>query len=399
MTNFSSMKLKSILFFFCLFIALNSLIVAAEKNPLTIVREEFRGGWVPTIVNLCFPSRAGLSREEQKREILTLLDTASRARLNHLFFQVRPEADAFYHSSLEPWSRYLTGVQGRSPGFDPLEFFIAQGHRRGIAIHAWFNPYRVAIDRRAPNCSLHLSHHAPSLVHPIGSKMLWLDPGDPKTQDHVLTVITDVMQRYDIDGIHLDDYFYPYPEFLNRKRFPDTATYRAYQQQGGKLSLSDWRRASVNTFIHRLSRTVHQQKPGILFGISPFGIYTKGQPREVQAGLDQFHELYADPLLWMREGWVDYMAPQLYWKNQGPQSFRSLLRWWRSPQVNPRAIPIYPGIALENLVEQHWPVQEIATQLKIEKETLPRKRGGFILWNMKQLEENIQGVASLVKDS
>jgi uncharacterized lipoprotein YddW (UPF0748 family) len=374
-------------------------ILTAQTNSAspTAPQKEFRGGWVPTIVNLCFPSHTGLSEQEQKAEIIALLNTAHYAHLNNLFFQVRPEADTFYTSSLEPWSRYLTGTQGKSPGFDPLQFFITEGHRRGIAIHAWFNPYRVSIDRAHPNCSLHISHRFPFLVHPIGSKMLWVDPGDPKAQDHIIAIISDVIQRYNVDGVHLDDYFYPYPEFLEGKRFPDITTYHAYQKNGGRLSLEDWRRASINIFVRRLSKTIHEQKPGILFGISPFGIYTKGQPSDVKAGLDQLHQLYADPLLWMREGWVDYMAPQLYWKNEGPQSFHALLRWWRSPRVNPRNIPIYPGIALENLKEHNWPAQEIATQLNIEKTTLPRKHGGFILWSMKQLEENVKGVAPIVR--
>ncbi len=357
---------------------------------------EFRGAWVPTIVNLCFPSKMGLSEQQQKAEIIRILQTAQEAHLNNLFFQVRPEADAFYASSMEPWSRYLTGVQGKSPHFDPLQYFVQEGHRRGIAIHAWFNPYRVAIDRSNPNSPIHISRRFPFFVRHIG-KMLWLDPGDPKAQTYIISIISDVMRRYDIDGVHIDDYFYPYPEFLGGKRFPDNSTYQHYCHDGGRLALDDWRRASVNLFVERLSKSVHEQKPGILFGISPFGIYTKGQPSDVKAGLDQLHQLYADPLLWMRQGWVDYMAPQLYWKNNGPQSFRSLLRWWRSPAVNPRGIPIYPGIALERLSEKNWPVQEIAEQLQIEKTTDPRKNGGFILWNMKQLENNTKGIASVIR--
>ena len=369
------------------------LFTSAQASPQL---QEFRGAWVPTIVNLCFPSRTGLSTEQQKAEIIRILETARAAHLNNLFFQVRPEADAFYSCPTEPWSRYLSGKQGTSPGFDPLQYFIEEGHRRGIAIHAWFNPYRVAINRCNPCSAQHISHRSPRSVHCVG-KMLWLDPGDPAVQDYIVTVIRDVMYRYHIDGVHLDDYFYPYPEILGGKCFPDAITYQRYRKSGGTLAVADWRRASVNALVKRLSRIVHQEKPGLLFGISPFGIYTKGQPNTVKAGLDQFHQLYADPVLWMREGWVDYMAPQLYWKESGPQSFSALLRWWRSPQVNPRGIPIYPGIALERLTEKHWPVQEIDQQLHIERSIQPRGHGGFILWNIKQLEQNVKGVASVVR--
>ncbi|MBX9742513.1 MAG: family 10 glycosylhydrolase [Chthoniobacterales bacterium] len=397
------MKSSLLLVFVSIIFGVSSIAKADNPNsqhlsPLHYISStEFRGGWVPTIINLCFPSRIGLSEEQQKAEIIRLLEAAHYARLNNLFFQVRPECDAFYHSSIEPWSRYLTGTQGKAPAFDPLQFFITEGHRRGIAIHAWFNPYRVSINAANPNAPLHVSHRFPFFVHRIGKKLLWLDAGNPKAQDYIITVISDVMRRYDIDGVHLDDYFYPDPEFLEGKKIPDDATYRAYRYNGGKLSLGDWRRASVNVLIKRLSRIIHEQKPGILFGVSPFGIYTKGQPADIKAGLDQLNQRYADPVLWIRAGWVDYLAPQLYWKNKGPQSFHSLLRWWRSPSVNPRGVPIYPGIALERLTEKNWPVQEIALQLRVEKTTPPRKHGGFILWSMKQLEDNVKGVAPIVR--
>lgn len=361
---------------------------------MTFSQREFRGAWVPTIVNLSFPSRSGLSTQQQRKEIITLLEIARRAHLNALFFQVRPEADAFYYSPSEPWSRYLTGKQGKSPGFDPLAFFIKEGHRYGIAIHAWINPYRVAIKASNPRSSNHISRRAPGMVCKVG-EMLWLNPGKPEAQDYIINVIRDLIIRYEVDGVHLDDYFYPYPESLKGKQFPDTGSYHAYRASGGTLMLGDWRRACINRLVKRISMMVHQVKPGILFGISPFGIYTKGEPSDITAGLDQFNQLYADPLLWMREGWVDYMAPQLYWRNDGPQSFTTLLRWWRSPQVNPRHIPIYPGIALENLTEAHWPVQEVIQQLQIEK-SIPTNHHGFILWNIKQLHDNTKGVFSLL---
>ncbi|OHE75260.1 MAG: hypothetical protein A3F67_02215 [Verrucomicrobia bacterium RIFCSPHIGHO2_12_FULL_41_10] len=374
------------------------LLLLLCTSALKAQNTEFRGAWVPTVLNLCFPSHSGLSSQQQQREIIALLESAHSARLNALLVQVRPEGDTFYCSSKEPWSRYLTGKQGCSPGFDPLKYFIDEGHRRGIAIHAWFNPYRVAMNSAEARCIQHISHRSPNSVRRVG-KMLWLDPGDPAVQDYVLNVVHEVIQHYAIDGVHIDDYFYPYPELLKGKGFPDTVTYQHYRHAGGTLPLADWRRASVNSLVRRLSIMVHQEKPGLLFGVSPFGIYTKGQPADVKAGLDQLHELYADPLLWMQKGWVDYMAPQLYWRDAGPQSFTALLRWWRNPNVNPRGIPIYPGIALENLSEHHWPAQEIAQQLRVERTVQPRGHGGFILWNIKQLAQNQKGVAAIVRQN
>ncbi|KAB2644209.1 MAG: family 10 glycosylhydrolase [Verrucomicrobia bacterium] len=384
-------------FFLLLYGAWSIFLIQGSGFSKPPSHDEFRGAWVPTVVNLSFPSRMGLSAQQQKKEIITLLETARAARLNTLFFQVRPEADTFYNSPSEPWSRYLTGTQGTSPGFDPLQFFIEEGHRRGIAIHAWFNPYRASMNISHPCAFNHVSHKAPQMVCKVG-KMLWLDPGNIQAQHYIISVIHELITHYQVDGVHLDDYFYPYPELLEGKKFPDTASYNAYRASGGTDTLDDWRRASVNSLVKNISIMVHQTRPGLLFGISPFGIYTKGAPNNVTAGLDQFHQLYADPLLWMREGWVDYMAPQLYWRDAGPQSFRLLLRWWRSPQVNPRNIPIYPGIALENLTEHHWPVQEIAQQLKIEK-AVPTNHHGFILWNIKQLKDNTKGVLSLFRKS
>lgn len=397
LTNYGTDPFLKIVFI-C-FIAFSTLVaqtnIPSSTGSNIAFQKEFRGAWVPTIFNLSFPSCKGLSTQKQKEEIIALLETARYARLNALFFQVRPESDALYYSPLEPWSRYLTGKQGVSPGFDPLQFFIAEGHRRGIAIHAWFNPYRVATNASNP-CSLHhISRRAPQVVCKVG-KMLWLDPGNPQAQNYIINVIHDVISRYHVDGIHLDDYFYPYPETLEGKKFPDASTYRRYRASGGLLALEDWRRASVNSLVRRLSLMIHHERPELLFGISPFGIYTKGQPQDVTVGLDQLHQLYADPLLWMREGWVDYMAPQLYWRDAGPQSFHTLLRWWLSPAVNPRGIPIYPGIALERLAEKNWPTEEITQQLKIER-AIPTSHHGFVLWNIKQLQKNTKGIAPIVR--
>lgn len=362
----------------------------------SIAHADFRGAWVASVYNINYPSKTGLSVDAQKNEIIRLLDTAKRARLNALLVQVRPEGDALYSSSLEPWSRYLTGSQGGSPGFDPLAFFISEGKKRGIEIHAWLNPYRAAADGSKGRASGHISKRFPQYTYRVGSS-LWMDPGAPQVQDHIVRVVSDIVKRYDVAGVHFDDYFYPYPKDNGDVYpFPDDATYAAYRARGGQLSRADWRRDNVNSLIRRVGQAVHAGRSGAKFGVSPFGIYRKGAPADVTAGVDQYSQLYGDPVKWLREGWVDYLAPQLYWRDGGPQSFTSLLRWWRSPAVNPRGVSILPGIAVDRMTEKGWPAAEIAKQLSIERSIQPRGRGGFLLWNIKALQNNTKGVNAVI---
>jgi uncharacterized lipoprotein YddW (UPF0748 family) len=359
--------------------------------------QEFRGVWVASVWNINWPSKQGLSVDAHKREIISFLDTARRARLNHVFVQVRPEGCALYPSRLEPWSRFLTGTQGQNPGFDPLQFWIDEGRKRGLHIHAWLNPYRAGINAGHNRHNSHKTRKFPQHTKRIGNQ-LWMDPGAPEVRRHVVNVVRDLATRYGLAGIHLDDYFYPYPAPGQTINFPDADTYAAYQRGGGRLSRDDWRRDNVNTLVRELHQTVKSANRRMLFGVSPFGIYTRGQPPEVKAGLDQYNQIFADPLKWMREGWVDYIVPQLYWKEGGPQSFSALLRWWRSPQVNPRGIPVFPGIALDRLSGSHnWPLSEIATQLRLEQTIGPRRGGGgFVLYNIGPVSSNTKGVRDLL---
>jgi uncharacterized lipoprotein YddW (UPF0748 family) len=357
-------------------------------------RAEMRAAWVASVYNLNFPSKAGLAADTQKAQILRILDAARAARLNALMVQVRPECDALYESSLEPWSRFLTGTQGRSPGYDPLAFFIAEGRKRGIDIHAWINPYRAATSASAARSGKHVANKLPGSTRRL-KKMLWLDPSSPEVQDHVVAVVRDLVRRYPVAGVHLDDYFYPYPETYDGS-FPDSALYARYQARGGTLSRGDWRRHNVNTMVQKLAAATHS-RPGCKFGISPFGIYTKGQPPTVQAGLDQLHELYSDPVAWLQQGWVDYLAPQLYWDDGGKQSFSALLRWWRNPGVNPRGVPIYPGIDIDRLISRGRSAAEISRQLGLEKSIGPRAGGGgFILWDFNPLLRDTKNVRAIV---
>lgn len=370
-------------------------LLALLLLPLTAFAD-FRGAWIASVHNINFPSESGLSPEAQKAQIVRLLDTAKRNGLNAVMFQVRPESDALYQSSLEPWSRFLTGTQGASPGYDPLAFIIAEGKKRGIGVHAWINPYRGAATASKPRASNHISKRFPQYSYKIGS-VVFMDPGAPEIQNHIVNVVRDLVKRYDLAGVHFDDYFYPYPTDGGKTYpFPDDTTYAAYRARGGTMTKADWRRDNVNTLIRRVGQTVHAERPGAKFGVSPFGIYRPGVPSGTTAGVDMYGQLYADAVRWMREGWIDYLSPQLYWRDGGPQSFSLLLRWWRGPEANPRGVPIYPGIAVERLTEKGWPAAEIGKQLQIERATGPRAGGGFILWNIKAIQNNTKGVNAVI---
>ncbi|HEX2094917.1 MAG TPA: family 10 glycosylhydrolase [Longimicrobiaceae bacterium] len=331
-----------------------SLLAACSVHPhpgalggVPAVRREFRGVWVASVANIDWPSRPGLPVDQQKAELVAMLDRAASMKLNAVILQVRPAADALYASPYEPWSEYLTGEQGRAPEpfYDPLEFAVQEAHRRGLELHAWFNPYRARHpSATSPVTERHLSHTHPELVKSYG-RHLWMDPGEPAVQDHSVRVMLDVVRRYDVDGIHIDDYFYPYPEQDSTGRtipFPDEPSWTRYVQSGGKLSRDDWRRQNVDRFVERLYREVKREKSWVKFGISPFGIWRPGHPEQIRTGFDQYAQIYANALKWWEEGWMDYFAPQLYWPiAQTPQSYPVLLRWWA--ERNARGRHLWPG--------------------------------------------------------
>ncbi|MFM8808464.1 MAG: glycoside hydrolase family 10 protein [Chthoniobacterales bacterium] len=366
------------------FVFLLALALAAQA--------EFRGAWIAAVHNLDWPSKQGLPAAQQKAELVRLLDSAKSLGLTDVFFQVRPEGDALYKSSLEPWSRFLTGTQGKDPGYDPLAFCISEAGKRGIRVHAWFNPYRASVKAGNQLASNHMARRYSRHAHRVGS-VVCMDPGSKGVQDHVVKVVGDVARRFNVAGIHFDDYFDPYPSV---GRLPDGKTYDAYRAGGGSLSIGDWRRDNVNRLIARSAQAVKAARPDAVFGVSPFGIYTKGQPSTVKAGLDQLNEIYADPLKWMRSGWVDYVAPQLYWKDNSPQSFTELLKWWRDPRVNPRHVPVYPGIVAYRMSEQGWPAQEIVRQVALSR-TVGSGPSGHIFFRMENLANNTKGVSTMLK--
>ena len=350
------------------------------------IQREFRAAWVATVDNIDWPSKPGLTSSEQQNEMRDLLDRARMMNLNAIILQIRPTADALYRSDKEPWSYYLTGENGLAPDpfYDPLEFAVEEAHRRGIELHVWFNPYRAyhptAPDSLSEN---HVFNQFPGAVHRYGTQ-LWMDPGAPEVTDHSLDVIMDVVERYDIDGVHMDDYFYPYPvndEAGNRVDFPDSSFYAVY---GTGLSKEDWRRRNVDDLVLRIHTGIKKRKPWVLFGISPFGIWRPGYPEGI-TGFDAYANLYADAKKWLNEGWVDYYTPQLYWALESTgQPYGPLLDWWI--EENTKGVHMWPGNFTSRIILEdasHWEPEEILAQVSHTRRT--KGASGNVHFSMRAL--------------
>ncbi len=374
----------------------------AEDAPPPVPRE-FRAVWVATVANIDWPSKPGLPVEQQRQEMAAILDKCVELNLNAVIFQVRPAADALYASDLEPWSPYLTGEMGKAPEpyYDPLEEWVAEAHARGLELHAWFNPYRALHPAGGDQVTDdHISRTHPDHVHRYGP-YLWMDPASPELQEHSLAVFLDVAERYDVDGIHIDDYFYPYQvrdDQGNLVDFPDDATWAAYRAGGGTLDRSDWRREQVNTFVRELYTRLKLRRPHVKFGISPFGIWRPGNPPQIK-GFDQYEGLYADARKWLRQGWVDYYTPQLYWEIAKPdQSFPVLLRWWT--RQNPYNRHLWPGLGTYKTNPDRsggFGPNEIRYQ--IEWARLTEGATGHVHFSMKTLMNDQGGVASTLAET
>ncbi|MEQ1603513.1 MAG: family 10 glycosylhydrolase [Pyrinomonadaceae bacterium] len=389
------------IFAILIFLFLTSMI-SVTAQPLPEIDREFRAVWVATVDNIDFPTKKYLSIDEQKAELIAILDLAKKLRLNAIVFQVRPMTDALYRSKLEPWSEYLTGQMGRAQAFDPLEFLVAEAHKRGILVHAWFNPYRAYHPSAKTMSDEHVSKKQPSIVREYGRSM-WLDPTDPEGQKHSLNVIADVVRRYDIDGVHFDDYFYPYAEMdANGKKidFPDQANYDEYVKTGTQISArtgvrriplkrDDWRRWHVNQFIESVGREIKRIKPEIVYGVSPFGIW-QPVPEKGIAGFNAYAELYADSRKWLQDGTVDYLAPQLYWETaRKGLSFPVLLDWWKSQNVKKRHI--WPGIPAYRIGETPtFTAGEIASQISATRQD--ELTHGAIFFSQKSLRKDMGGI-------
>lgn len=318
---FHQMKNLSILFLL--------LFVNVSSQAQTSPQYEFRAVWIATVENIDWPSKRGLSSDQQKAEFVRILDMHKRNGLNAIVMQIRPVTDAFFPSKYEPWSEYLSGKQGTppTPYYDPLEFMIGETHKRGMEFHAWINPYRAVFNvARSSVSPSHVSRLFPKWFLTYGNTK-YFDPGLPEVRQHVTRVIRDIVERYDLDGIHFDDYFYPYP--IAGKPFPDEGSYERY---GNGLSRADWRRSNVDTIIKMLSQTIKSVNPRVKFGISPFGIWRNKSKDPIGSntrGLSNYDDLYADILLWLREGWIDYVVPQLYWEiGSSCCDYNTLLEWW-----------------------------------------------------------------------
>ena len=363
-------------FFACAMLAVCACLSAygwqqVRENAAEPARE-FRAAWVATVFNLDWPSRAGLPAATQQAELLRILNQAAQLKLNAIILQVRPNSDAVYKSSLEPWSSWLSGP-GTNPGYDPLAFAITEAHRRGIELHAWFNPFRATVSDK-PVGSGHISRRRPDLIKRAGSTTI-LNPSLAASQQHVLSVIMDVVRRYDIDGVHLDDYFYPYPPNHNIA--------------DGKTPAQ--RRAAIDSFVSRLYSSVKSVKPWVRVGISPFGIWQPNYPGGVPAGVNAYEHLACDARKWLAKGWVDYLSPQLYWRINSPQNFNSLMQWWCA--VNP-ARPVWPGIAsarINSSEDPGRPASEIGHQIDSARR-YARQSSGQLFWSWKSIGANRGGV-------
>lgn len=339
--------------------------------------QEFRAVWAASVYNLDWPSKAGLSAGAQKAELIRILNTCAQLRINALILQIRPNSDALYPSSLEPWSQWLSGA-GVNPGYDPLAFAVSQAHLRGIELHAWLNPFRAKANIGNPVGRGHISLTQPQIMKQAGSVLI-SDPGMPQSRRQILSVINDIVTRYDIDGIHLDDYFYPYPPAVLRD---------------GKSPSQ--RRAYIDSFVEEMYDLVKSKKPWVRVGISPFGIWRPGVPAGIEAGVDAYNHLACDARKWLSKGWVDYLAPQLYWRcSPQKQSFPLLMQWWSAQGSR----PVWPGIAsarIKSSEDPGRPASEISNQISYSR-SLAKTYPGQCFWSVKSIMQNRDGIQEYLR--
>jgi len=361
--------------------------------PATAQKREFRGAWIQC-VNGQFE---GMSRETMQKELTRHLDALQQCHANAVFFQVRPECDALYQSPYEPWSRFLTGTQGRHPGWDPLAWMVQECHKRGMELHAWINPFRAKTKNTKALATTHISQTHPERIFKYDGLYI-LNPGQKVNRDYICQIAADIVSRYDVDGLHIDDYFYPYP--AAGQTIPDQAEFSAYNN--GFSDIRDWRRDNVNVFIKQLSETVHKVKPWVKFGVSPFGIYRnqKSDPRNGSAtnGLQNYDDLYADVLLWVNNGWVDYNVPQLYWEiGHKAADYETLIRWWNRYSG---ARPLYIGEDIERTVkaaDRNNPASnQMPAKYRLHRESQNVK--GTCLWYSRVLANNFGNYATVLRD-
>ena len=376
------MNLRKLILLLALFLATGVGAQIQQQSPYP--KREFRGAWIQA-VNGQF---RGIPTEKLKQTLIDQLNSLQGAGINAIIFQVRPEADALYASQLEPWSRFLTGVQGQAPSpyWDPMQFMIDECHKRGMEFHAWINPYRVKTSLKSELSANHLYN-----IHPewfvTYNNQLFFDPALPESRRHICMVVADIVSRYDVDAIHMDDYFYPYP--AKGMDFPDDASFARYG--GGFTNRADWRRSNVNILIQKIHETIRGLKPWVKFGISPFGIYRneKNDPLGSKTnGLQNYDDLYADVLLWARNGWVDYNIPQIYWQIGHPAAdYEILVKWWAKHTENR---PLFIGQSVMNTIQNADPKNPSMNQLprKMALERAYQTIGGSCQWPASAVVEN-----------
>ena len=376
------MNLRKLILLLALFLATGVGAQIQQQSPYP--KREFRGAWIQA-VNGQF---RGIPTEKLKQTLIDQLNSLQGAGINAIIFQVRPEADALYASQLEPWRRFLTGVQGQAPSpyWDPMQFMIDECHKRGMEFHAWINPYRVKTSLKSELSPNHLYN-----IHPewfvTYNNQLFFDPALPESRRHICMVVADIVSRYDVDAIHMDDYFYPYP--AKGMDFPDDASFARYG--GGFTNRADWRRSNVNILIQKIHETIRGLKPWVKFGISPFGIYRneKNDPLGSKTnGLQNYDDLYADVLLWARNGWVDYNIPQIYWQIGHPAAdYETLVKWWAKNTENR---PLFIGQSVMNTIQNADPKNPSMNQLprKMALERAYQTIGGSCQWPASAVVEN-----------
>ena len=377
------MRVKSLLCVFFLLLMAGGVFAQVQTGS-AYPKREFRAAWIQS-VNGQF---RGMPTEKLKQNLIGQLNSLQKAGINAIIFQVRPEADALYASRLEPWSRFLTGVQGKAPEpyWDPMQFMIDECHKRGMEFHAWINPYRTKTTLKSELAPNHVYNIHPEWFVTYGDQ-LYFDPALPESRRHICMVVSDIVSRYDVDAIHMDDYFYPYP--IKGKDFPDDASFARFG--GGFSNKGDWRRSNVIVLYKKLHETIREIKPWVKFGVSPFGIYRNESSDPLGSktkGLQNYDDLYADVLLWAREGWIDYNIPQIYWHIGHPVAdYETLVKWWARNTENR---PLFIGQSLMNTVQNADPKNPSINQLprKMALQRAYQTIGGSCQWPASAVVEN-----------
>ncbi|MED1783135.1 family 10 glycosylhydrolase [Brevibacillus fortis] len=363
-----------------------------EPSTPVVTNGELRGVWISTVYNLDWPSSGSYGNPaKQQQEYIQLLDELQAMGMNAVFVQVRPSGDAMYPSTLVPWSRFLAGTPGKDPGYDPLAFMVEETHRRGMQFHAWFNPFRATTDAKTDQLPANhvIKQHPDWIVN--ANKKLYINPGIPAARQQIINEVMEVVQRYDIDGVHLDDYFYP-----SNVAFADDAAFKAYNSKK-IVSKADWRRDNINQFVQQLNQSIKSVKPHVQFGISPFGVWRNSNVdptgSDTKAGVTAYDHMYADVRTWIQQGWIDYVTPQIYWSfSFAPAQYDKLVTWWAN-EVQATNVKLYIGHSPYKLgtAEAGWQsAQEIINQLNYNA-MVPQVQGS-IFFSAKDLRKNPLGL-------